>query len=60
MKEVGLLGFLGKKHRGEKEQNHHEGEAEKSDLKACKHVRIQESGPRDHSPDWVWDSRDKI
>ena len=34
--------------------------AEKSELKAYRRVKIQESGPRGHSPDWVWGSRDKI
>jgi hypothetical protein len=33
VKEVGLLGFPGKKCRGEKEQNPHDREAERSDLK---------------------------
>jgi hypothetical protein len=60
VKEAGLLRFLGKKSRGEKEQKCHEGETERSDLKACRHVRIQKSGPRDHFLNWVWGSRDKI
>ena len=45
VKEVGLLGFPGKKHRGEKE-NHHGRKAERSDLRAHRYVRIRGSGPR--------------
>ena len=35
MKEAGLLGFLGEKCRGEKEQSHRDVEAERSDLRAA-------------------------
>jgi hypothetical protein len=35
MKEVGLLGFPGKKGRGEKQQNFHDAEIERSDLRAA-------------------------
>jgi hypothetical protein len=41
-------------------QNRHDWEAEKSELKAQWHVRIWESGPKGHFPDWVWFRRDKI
>ena len=38
----GLLGFSDKEHRGEKKEFHHEkGVAERSDLGAHQHIRIQ-------------------
>ena len=48
------LGFLGKKYRGEKRQNHHDGEAERPDLRAHRHVTFREIGPTGYSPIWSW------
>ena len=44
----------------EKRQNFHDGGAKRADLKACPHVRFQESGSRGHFPDLVCNSRDEI
>lgn len=55
--ETGLLGFLGKKRRGKQEQNRYDSEAERSDLRAHRHIRIWESS---YSLDWVWGSKDEI
>lgn len=45
--EVGLLGFLRKEHSGEKRGVHYQRgrvdeEAERSELRACRHVRVRE------------------
>lgn len=60
MEKVGLLGFLGKKNTEERGNRINDWEVERAELKACQNVRIRESGPRGHSPDWVCGSRDKI
>jgi hypothetical protein len=38
----------------------HDGEEERSDLKAHQHVRIRENGHTGHFSNCVWSSRDEI
>lgn len=48
----------GKMRRGEG-QNCHGREAERSDLRASLACKSEGSGPRVHSSNWVWGSKDK-
>lgn len=55
--------FHGQATKGQKKRQNHQdggGVAKRIDIKASKHVRIWESGPRGHSPNYVWSSRKEI
>jgi hypothetical protein len=58
---TGLLDCAGKGWRERKKtENCHDKEADRWNLKAQLHVKIQKNVPWGHSPNWVWGSRDEI
>lgn len=48
--EAGLLGFVGKRHRRERKQNRHAGEAEGSGVRSTRQTDNQHVRVRDHGP----------